>query len=302
MKYILFFLITIFGTSTNAQKPSLSEDLVNSTIKIATAEYSDKSQKKFSNFSGTGFFFLFKYKNSEIPVIVTNKHVIRDAVKGILYFKTMKTDSTANYAKIEEIKFENFSNNWILHPDSTVDLAILPIQPLLNAYAKNGKNLFFKAYQEDLIPNDLTKNNLEAIEDIIMIGYPFGLRDIKNDIPIVRKGITATPPYLDYNLKKEFLIDMAVFGGSSGSPVMIYNSTTYSTRGALVMGSRLILLGINYATYTSNFEGKVTAKAAFEPPAKFKSTTAIPYNIGIIIKAEKLLDFKPLLEKIILGR
>lgn len=102
------FLLKVIGGYTKAQKFSLSEDLVNSDIKIATAEYFDKSKKKLSNFSGTGFFFLFNHKNSEIPVIVTNKHFISDAVKGILYFKTLKADSTPNYTNIEEIKFENF--------------------------------------------------------------------------------------------------------------------------------------------------------------------------------------------------
>lgn len=299
MKYILFFILFIVGNYSKAQRSTLSEDLVNSTIKIETTEYSDKSKQKTANFSGTGFFFLFKVKNITIPVIVTNKHVIKDAEKRVLYFKTMKADSTPNYTKIEEIKFEKFSKKWILHPDTTVDLAIFPIQLTLDAYSKYGKPLYYRAYGEELIPTDAVRNSLEAIEDILMIGYPFGLRDIKNDIPIVRKGITAIPPYLDYNLKKEFLIDMPVFGGSSGSPVMIYNSSSYSTRGALIMGSRLILLGINYATYTRNFEGKVTAKTAFEDPSKFKTTTAIPYNIGIIIKAEKLLDFKPILSRLL---
>ena len=303
MKYILSIILSLIVTFTKAQQLTLSEYLVNSTIKIETTEYSANSKQKYLSFSGTGFFFVFTVGKMEIPVIVTNKHVIKNAEKGTLYFKTMKADSTPNYTNIEKMEFEKFGQKWILHPDTTVDLAILPIGTYLNAYSRYGKTLYFKAYGEDMIPNDSIRNSLLAIEDILMIGYPFGLRDIKNDIPIVRKGITATPPYLDYNLNKEFLIDMAVFPGSSGSPVMIYNPTSYTSRkGNLYMGSRLILLGINYATYTRDFEGKITAKTAFEPPSKFKTSTAIPYNIGIIIKAERLLDFKPLLVRLLLKR
>jgi len=44
-----------------------------------------------------------------------------------------------------------------------------------------------------------------------MIGYPSGLWDTKNNLPIVRKGITATTPYFDYNGKREFLVDIAAF-------------------------------------------------------------------------------------------
>ena len=54
-----------------------------------------------------------------------------------------------------------------------------------------------------------------------MIGYPIGLIDEYNNKPIVRKGITATTYNIDYNGKKEFLIDIACFPGSSGSPIFI---------------------------------------------------------------------------------
>jgi hypothetical protein len=43
--------------------------------------------------------------------------------------------------------------------------------------------------------------------------------DSANNLPIVRKSITATHPSIDYRERREFLIDAACFFGSSGSPV-----------------------------------------------------------------------------------
>ena len=60
---------------------------------------------------------------------------------------------------------------------------------------------------------------LEAIEEVVLIGYPAGIRDPAHLTPIARKGITATPPAWDYGGRPTFLVDASVFHGSSGSPV-----------------------------------------------------------------------------------
>ena len=43
----------------------------------------------------------------------------------------------------------------------------------------------------------------DAVEDIMMIGYPNALWDSEHNMPIIRKGITATPVWLDHNGKKD---------------------------------------------------------------------------------------------------
>ena len=73
------------------------------------------------------------------------------------------------------------------------------------------------------MPDATALAKLNAVEEIMMIGYPNGLWDAKNNLPIVRRGITGTPAFVDYNDKPEFVIDAACFPGSSGSPVFIVN-------------------------------------------------------------------------------
>ena len=55
--------------------------------------------------------------------------------------------------------------------------------------------------------------------DVWFIGYPENRYDITHNLPILRKGHIASMPLIDYNAKKQFVIDAHVFPGSSGSPV-----------------------------------------------------------------------------------
>jgi len=86
--------------------------------------------------------------------------------------------------------------------------------------------------------------DLAALEEVTFIGYPSGLYDEHNVTPITRKGITATPPWNDFQGQPAFLIDAGVFPGSSGSLVFIFNQGAYATRGGLTLGSRLLFMGV----------------------------------------------------------
>jgi len=279
------------------------ENLVNSTIKIEILERKvDNGKVKLYRSSGTGFFFSYtldKNNKTVFPVIVTNYHVIKNAYKGFLYFKLSDSLGYPIYGKSDTIVINNFKDRWIVHPDTSVDLAILPLMPIINEYSKKtgmSKSLYFSALPEASIPSDSVKKTMNAIEEITTIGYPFGLRDYVNDLPIVRTGISATPIYLDFKLKKQFLVDVPVFFGSSGSPVFIYNSSVYTPRyGSPMTGPRVIFVGIISSTYTRNFDGTIVPKVSTNIEDSLKVQTSIPIlNIGIVIKSERLLDFKKL--------
>jgi len=127
-----------------------------------------------------------------------------------------------------------------------------------------------------------------------MIGYPNGIWDRSNNLPIVRQGITASHPKLNYNGKKEVLIDAACFPGSSGSPVLIYNQGGHTTKeGHLDMRGRLILLGILYAGPQFEANGDIVINPILTSLNIF-SVTRIPINLGCVIKSEKLLEFDTL--------
>jgi hypothetical protein len=125
-----------------------------------------------------------------------------------------------------------------------------------------------------------------------MIGYPNGLWDSVHNMPIFRRGITATHPRLDWNGKPEFLIDAACFPGSSGSPVFLLNEGGYFSRGGLRLGSgRLKLLGVLYAGPQHTVEGEIKI---VNVPIQNKpiALSAIPNNLGIVIRSTALKDIE----------
>lgn len=271
---------------------TLSEQLCYSTIRIECKDSAGNLS------TGTGFFFKFQ-ENKEtglhVPVIVTNKHVIKDNVSGTLIFTTASEDNNPIDNKHFKLNIDNFQNAFKLHPDPNVDLCAMPIGHILNDLSQKGIKLFYIPLDNSLIPTKEQLEDFSAIEEIVMVGYPNGIWDIVNNQPILRKGITATHPNKDYLGKKEFMIDAACFPGSSGSPVFIFNENGYKDKkGNIYMGaSRIIFLGVMYAgpQFTAQGEIKIISIPTKQVPIALSS---IPNNLGLVIKAEKIKDLEQL--------
>jgi len=77
-------------------------------------------------------------------------------------------------------------------------LAVFPVAPLYHQAEAKGIKFFAPPIGEDLLPTPEKLADLSGLENITMIGYPNGIWDEKNNMPIVRRGITATNPKHDY--------------------------------------------------------------------------------------------------------
>jgi hypothetical protein len=147
-----------------------------------------------------------------------------------------------------------------------------------------------------LIPEPAEWANFLALEEVVMVGYPNGLWDSVNNMPIFRRGITATHLGLDYDGKAEFLIDAACFPGSSGSPVILYNEGAYRGEGDVInFGRRLRLLGILRAGPLHTAEGDIVIMNVPTSPRPVALTPQM-INLGIVIKASRLLEFEPVIQ------
>jgi hypothetical protein len=271
---------------------TIAQQLLHSTIRIECAD------AKGNGSSGTGFNFAFQLGNVVVPAIITNRHVFHNA-ESIAFHYTMADADGHSTGKHERITIPNFAKVWIGHPDASVDLAILPMQPVFNYMKGEGKNFFYVNITQDIIVSPEGLASLDVIEDVTMIGYPNGLWDDVNNLPIVRRGITATSAGKEYRGRREFLIDAACFPGSSGSPVFIYNSGSFSgAGGGLTIGTRLMLIGVLFAGHIHTAVGEI--KVVPIPTATGPvPVSQIPNNLGICIHASRILDFIPVLEKIV---
>lgn len=206
------------------QPNTFLKQLLFSTVRIV-ADTEDPKKKSI----GTGFLVAKKINdNSQQIFLVTNKHVIAKAddtgkIVGKFskaLFSFVKNEN--NNPKLGDsvvINTENLTDMFLQHPDENVDLAICNISELYNQLSQNKQNIFIRTIPIEMIPAE--SENFDAIEDVLFVGYPNGIFDQKNHLPIMRRGITASPYNVDFNGGKKFLIDAQVFPGSSGSPVFI---------------------------------------------------------------------------------
>lgn len=250
--------------------------------------------------SGTGFFFGFLNKGDrQIPAVVTNKHVIKDAVKGSFNLTIKGDDDMPLMGQHKKIEFDNFESRFIPHPEENVDLAIFLAGPILNAAAQQGLDFYYTTLNQEIIPTEEFYEQMTPIEDILMFGYPNGIWDSTHNLPLVRKGITSTHPKYDFNGKPEFLIDAACFHGSSGSPVfLVNNGISIGNQGSTHLGGglRLKLLGVLWGGPQYTTEGGIhvvpipTSKRAI-------SVTSTLMNLGYVIQARKIKDFETILKE-----
>lgn len=302
--YVFLFLFLIqSGTALAQQSPPLSitEQLAFSTVQIQVELNKGNATGTGTDyFTGTGFFFsFFQDDKQSIPVIVTNKHVIAGAKKGAFILSSTNADGSPSTTSHIPVVLDSFESRWIAHPDSSIDLVIMPIAPLINEAISKGFTPFFRTLNKSLIPTNEQLKELTAVEDVLMVGYPIGISDRTNNYPIFRKGITATHPAIKYEGRDEFMIDAACFPGSSGSPVFLLNIGGYVTKaGTNVFGiDRLFFIGILYAgpQYTATGEIKIVT---IPDRQSTLTQTYIPINLGNVIRSSKLIDFENVLKQI----
>ncbi|PSS59881.1 serine protease [Ensifer sp. NM-2] len=244
---------------------------------------------------GTGFFFdIAVPSKGTMTCLVTNKHVMRGAETATIYMSrggpTGPIFGTFNSWNITG----NLADIVIGHPDPGVDLAIFPVGAILNEMAAAGTPPYYRAFEVSQIPSGQEEQGFTAIEDILMIGYPTGLWDQTNNLPIIRRGITATPYARNYNGRPEFMIDCACFPGSSGSPILIANEGSYSTQGSIVIGTRLHLLGLLWGGPQYTAQGKIVAQPVPTSMAPI-SLSQIPTNLGYCVKSKAIREMIPAL-------
>lgn len=241
--------------------------------------------------SGTGFIYNYvrdndKVKDRGLPFLVTNRHVVQDTEVGQLVF--LKAADKQLSAAIVGDKFHltvtDFSQAWFYHPDPEVDLCIMELSTYFwMARTSEGFRPFMRSVNSSNFPSAKDLLEMDAVEDLLMVGYPNSLIDETNHLPIVRKGITATPYIVDYEGRAEFLIDASVFPGSSGSPVFLIDRHKQEIDPTM----RVLLLGILSSGFMRSSTHEVTR---IQIPTSESSVITISemLDLGVVIKSSKL--------------
>lgn len=177
---------------------------------------------------GTGFFYHVldsdqHGQDHRIELLITNKHVIKDAFKGSLIFHLEPVVNGFPSGGTYELIIDDFESKFFLHPNPEIDLCALDLSKhFTDIRKKKGVNVYYQAFTSLMIPDETDLKKLFPVTDVYMVGYPEGIWDKVNNLPITRKGVTASHPFFDFNARPEGAVDIAAFQGSSGSPIISY--------------------------------------------------------------------------------
>ena len=214
--------------------------------------------------SGTAFFFrdTIEPGRSE-EFLVTNNHVVEKARRAHIVFHTGPRYE-ANRLSIERekrITFDDFPSLWTRHPDETIDLCAVRLSRLKERAAGELEQLFFIPMGSHGVPEPDEEARYPTVLTVAMIGYPSGLWDKAHNLPIFRRGTTASHPAVDFNGKAEVVIDMACFPGSSGSPVIFDDRNWFA--------SAHRFLGVLHEGPTITNKGERFASSQFRRTSRF---------------------------------
>lgn len=219
--------------------------LVHSTLQIIV------EKQDGSTSSGTSFLFLFE---NNFPCLITNKHVVNLYKKVSVRFTKADENQNPLLGQFIPCDITKCLERAIPHPDKTVDLVAIPLEPILRVIEENHLQAFMYFYSFDSIPNADDWKWICPGKDVLIVGYPFGLSDRKNNLPVVRKGVIATAPTLNFDKDHGFLVDTFSSKGSSGSPIiaMRYGNRVNLDTGEIKTFEDFRIIGINFRAYFFN--------------------------------------------------
>lgn len=269
-------------------KLTTAEQLLYSTIHLETSGPA-------GTFHGTGFFYQANVSAGLIHVVITNKHVIDgcNTVRIKCHQANSQNDGPLGHTFDLNVKLE--PGGIAYHPDPEVDLCAISM-PIQEYAAKQGHHVFYVPLHSALLLSAEEWASLDAYEEVLMIGCPNGLYDEANNVPIFRRGITASHPSMRYNGADEFLIDAACFPGSSGSPVMLFDTVGHLDKasGNYQLGSKRVkLLGVLYAGPTIDQTGEVV----LVKKAPVSVTTMM--HLGCVMRSSRIVELEAELQRMI---
>jgi len=214
--------------------------------------------------------FLYESQNSEL-FLVTNWHVVTGRapsdpshsetgavpykLKCMLHARqddasAIRTGQLVNL----EVPINSDDGNepqWLEHPDFRSGVDVVAVK-LDHAQIAEQCKFHMLNHYEGFEP----KYSHEAMDDVVVIGYPWGLSGSGGALPIFKRGSIASEPAVDYLGLPRFLIDCRTSPAMSGSPVIVQHSGIWNPGGSLgsdsIIGTVTNFVGVYSGRLVSN--------------------------------------------------
>jgi hypothetical protein len=147
------------------------------------------------------------------PVMVTAAHVLQDISgdEAVLWLRRKKAGGVFEPQEHRIRIRDQGKPLWTAHPRADV-AALSVVLP---------KDAYVPLLPEDLLATDQTfeQQGIHPGDELLCLGYPFGLAANDIGFPILRSGKIASYPLVPAAAHPSFLYDFQVYEGNSGGPV-----------------------------------------------------------------------------------
>jgi hypothetical protein len=272
-------------SGSNAPENSGLAGLPYTVIRIRAGDPVNHSQFH----TGTGFFYQLSYGEQKIQLIVSNKHVLCNKTWIELDFGLGDVNQVRVLGPPKKFRIDPGQLPIFEHPDAQVDLAAIPLGPIITKLSEAGAQPHTLFLSKDIFPPPNIRAVLHVSTSVLMVGFPNGIMDEANNLPVVRRGSLATPYKADYQGQANFVVDIAAFGGSSGSPVFAFFDGMIPTdEGGMnfVGGPSFSLIGVLHSGPVMTAQGQIIQAPV--PTNHFVSQTAVMIHLGYCLKAHRI--------------
>ncbi len=185
----------------------INEAIAGGVVLIQTPDQAGQME-----WAGTGFIF----KNDAMTFLITARHVLDPTDGSRIERISIRIRSNLRYPfEGRDVNLPLWDGDSALFRrlgDSPADVAALR----LDATILEGRYPF-SFTPEHLVPDDLY---LPLGGDVVIPGYPEGQYDVRNYLPLVRRGAFASRYGIPFNGEQSFRVDAHLRLGMSGAPVL----------------------------------------------------------------------------------
>jgi hypothetical protein len=203
---------------------------------------------------GTGFLVSTTGNASGKTLLITNKHVVGDwnyadrdfhryyAWVDVFFYRSPNDPAGQAFrpGRIDLINVDRSLNTARvhLHPDRGIDLVAIDVTDKINNDAV--EHIQSAVFDESFMLrfSDVRAWHVDITDEVIALGYPFGIRSLKDNYPIAKIGTLASTPGKEVSIPvlfknrlnadvrttldgKFFVVDGLITFGNSGGPVTI---------------------------------------------------------------------------------
>jgi hypothetical protein len=242
--------------------------------------------------SGTCFFVVYLDKRvaggkGGFIYLVTNRHMAIPGIENghpypVLGSSLRLNERGANAASNDDAFPANQPLRWYFPADDSIDLAVMPFKPDESRYD------YVAIPTSIFATRDIVEQQHVAEGDAVLFtGYFYQFPGMKKFQPILREGVLAMIPDepMETTLKKPgslYLAEVHVFGGNSGSPLIV--NLGGLRNGAISAGYDYRLLGIVSGYYHEDANLTLTVATTYKGKLEQNS------GISMIVPVDKLKE------------